>query len=59
MLGAMEERLKDLDKNARVTLFGQEVNPETYAIAKADMLLDIIMKLIIISSLKAMMIYKF
>lgn len=39
MLGAMEERLKDLDKNARVTLFGQEVNPETYAIAKADMLL--------------------
>lgn len=39
MLGAMEERLKDLDKNARVTLFGQEVNSETYAIAKADMLL--------------------
>lgn len=39
MLGAMEERLKDLDKNARVTLFGQEVNPETYAIAKADMLI--------------------
>ncbi len=39
MLGCMEERLKDLDKNAKVTLFGQEVNPETYAIAKADMLL--------------------
>lgn len=39
MLGAMEERLKELDKNARVTLFGQEVNPETYAIAKADMLI--------------------
>lgn len=39
MLGAMEERLKDLDKDARVTLFGQEVNPETYAIAKADMLI--------------------
>lgn len=39
MLGCMEERLKDLDKNANVTLFGQEVNPETYAIAKADMLI--------------------
>lgn len=39
MLGAMEERLRDLDKKARVTLFGQELNPETYAIAKADMLL--------------------
>src|SRR5699024_2202361 len=39
MLGAMEERLKELDKNAKVTLFGQEVNPETYAIAKADMLI--------------------
>ncbi len=39
MLGCMEERLKDLDKNAKITLFGQEVNPETYAIAKADMLI--------------------
>ncbi|MCG4582981.1 SAM-dependent methyltransferase, partial [Anaerosalibacter bizertensis] len=39
MLGCMEERLKDLDKNAEITLFGQEINPETYAIAKADMLI--------------------
>src|SRR5699024_2474970 len=39
MLGAMEERLKSLDKTARIDLFGQEVNPETYAIAKADMLI--------------------
>lgn len=39
MLGAMEERLNALDKSARVMLFGQELNPETYAIAKADMIL--------------------
>lgn len=36
MLGAMEERLRDLDADAEVTTFGQELNPETYAIAKAD-----------------------
>lgn len=39
MLACMEERLKDLDSEAEVTLFGQEINPETYAIAKADMLI--------------------
>ncbi len=39
MLGCMEERLKDLDKDAKIMLFGQEINPETYAIAKADMLI--------------------
>ena len=39
MLGCMEERLKLLDKEAEVSLFGQELNPETYAIAKADMLI--------------------
>lgn len=39
MLACMEERLKDLDADADVRLFGQEVNPETYAIAKADMLI--------------------
>lgn len=39
MLNIMEERLKALDKNAKVTLFGQELNPETYAIAKGDMLI--------------------
>ncbi|MGG3043473.1 class I SAM-dependent DNA methyltransferase [Bacillus anthracis] len=36
MLGAMEERLKELDADAEVTTFGQELNPETFAIAKAD-----------------------
>lgn len=39
MLACMEERLKELDEKADVHLYGQEVNPETYAIAKADMLI--------------------
>lgn len=39
MLTCMEERLKALDAEADVRLFGQEVNQETYAIAKADMLI--------------------
>lgn len=39
MLGCMEERLRDLDADAEITLFGQEFNPETYAIAKSDMLI--------------------
>lgn len=39
MLTCMEERLKALDAKADVRLFGQEVNQETYAIAKADMLI--------------------
>jgi type I restriction enzyme M protein len=36
MLSAMEERLKALDSEAEVTPFGQEINEQTYAIAKAD-----------------------
>lgn len=39
MLGCMEERLCALDADAKIRLFGQEFNPETYAIAKADMLI--------------------
>lgn len=39
MLGAMEERLKLLDSQAEVTTFGQEINAQTYAIAKADMII--------------------
>ncbi len=43
MLTAAEERLKRLtqerDKEVSVFLFGQEINPETYAITKADLLL--------------------
>ncbi|WP_019720220.1 type I restriction-modification system subunit M [Heyndrickxia coagulans] len=36
MLSAMEERLKALDPEAEVTVLGQEINEQTYAIAKAD-----------------------
>ena len=39
MLGCLDERLKDISKDATLTCFGQEFNPETYAIAKADMLI--------------------
>ncbi len=39
MLGCMEERLKLLDDEAEVALFGQELNSETFAIAKADMII--------------------
>ncbi len=39
MLGCMSERLKQLDSNMDVALFGQEINHETYAIAKADMMI--------------------
>lgn len=39
MLGCMEERLRELDEDAEVALFGQELNPETFAIAKADMII--------------------
>ena len=39
MLGCLSERLKSISKDAAVTCFGQEFNPETYAIAKADMLI--------------------
>lgn len=39
MLSCMEERLKLLDEDAEITTFGQEFNPETFAIAKADMLI--------------------
>src|SRR5665648_61865 len=39
MLGCMEERLKLLDDEAEITTFGQELNPETFAIAKADMII--------------------
>lgn len=39
MLSCMEERIKQLNADAVVTCFGQEVNPATFAIAKADMLI--------------------
>ena len=39
MLTCMEERIKQMDADADVTVFGQELNPFTYGIAKADMLI--------------------
>lgn len=39
MLTCMTERLLELDKEADVKVFGQELNPETFAIAKSDMLI--------------------
>ena len=39
MLTCMEERLKMLDSHADISTFGQEINPFTFGIAKADMLI--------------------
>ncbi len=39
MLTCMEERLLQLDADAAITTFGQELNPFTYGIAKADTLI--------------------
>ena len=36
MLSAMTERIQEMNESAEVATFGQELNPETYAIAKAD-----------------------
>lgn len=39
MLACMTDRLKQINKNTIVHCYGQELNPETYAIAKSDMLI--------------------
>jgi len=39
MLSCMEERIHDLNCDMEVTCFGQELNPATFAIAKADMMI--------------------
>ena len=39
MLACLDERLKSINENINLSCFGQEFNPETYAIAKADMLI--------------------
>lgn len=39
MLSCMEERIHNLNSDIEVTCFGQEFNPSTYAIAKADMMI--------------------
>ncbi len=39
MLSCMEERIHAINKDVEVTCFGQEFNPSTFAIAKADMMI--------------------
>lgn len=39
MLTCMEERMESLDKDAQLICYGQEINPFTFGIAKADMLI--------------------
>lgn len=39
MLSCMEERIHELNEDIDVSCFGQEFNPSTFAIAKADMMI--------------------
>ena len=39
MLSVAEEHLRGLNPDARLVMYGQELNPESYAICKADMLI--------------------
>jgi type I restriction enzyme M protein len=39
MLSVAEEHLTAMNPKARLTMYGQELNPESYAICKADMLI--------------------
>lgn len=39
MLSIAEEHLRDMNPEARLVVFGQELNPESFAICKADMLI--------------------
>jgi type I restriction enzyme M protein len=39
MLGCLDEKMTEINPDSKLSLFGQEFNPETYAIAKADMLI--------------------
>jgi type I restriction enzyme M protein len=39
MLGCLDEKIREINSDSKLSLFGQEFNPETYAIAKADMLI--------------------
>ncbi len=39
MLACMEERFAEIDPEAETTCYGQELNPQTFGIAKADMLI--------------------
>jgi len=39
MLSVAEHHLQDFNPNAKLKVFGQEINPESYAICKSDMLI--------------------
>lgn len=39
MLSVAEEHLSEMNADARLVMYGQELNPESYAICKADMLI--------------------
>lgn len=39
MLSVADDHLKSLNPDARLVMYGQELNPESYAICKADMLI--------------------
>ncbi|MGI5326677.1 type I restriction-modification system subunit M [Actinomadura nitritigenes] len=39
MLAAAEEHIRDMNENARINLAGQELNAESYAICRSDMLI--------------------
>jgi type I restriction enzyme M protein len=39
MLSVAEDRLRDLNPQARLEVFGQELNAETYAVCRSDMML--------------------
>ncbi|MCF7871622.1 type I restriction-modification system subunit M [Candidatus Woesearchaeota archaeon] len=39
MLSVSEEHLRELNPDARLEVFGQEINPESYAICKSDMVI--------------------
>lgn len=39
MLSMAEEHLRDLNPHAKLAVFGQELNPETYAICRSDMMI--------------------
>lgn len=39
MLGCLSEKMTEINPDSKLSLFGQEFNPETYAIAKSDMLI--------------------
>ncbi|MBL7780488.1 MAG: SAM-dependent DNA methyltransferase [Saprospiraceae bacterium] len=39
MLSVAEQHLKEFNPKARLEVFGQEINPESYAICKSDMLI--------------------